>query len=120
MPHHNYKELRVWQKTIELGVLVYNLTTKYPAEEKYGLISQIKRCAISIPSNIAEGAGRNSNKEFKRFLDISLGSCNELETQIIFSIKLDIISESETKIIQQKIEEISGMLIALIKSLPEI
>ena len=78
---HNYKELKVWQKAVQLSTAVYSLCSELPAEEKYGLKSQMQRCSVSIASNIAEGAGRNSNKEFKYFLSIANGSCYELETQ---------------------------------------
>ena len=77
---NNYKELIVWQKARMLVKSAYTLTTQLPSEEKFGLISQMRRCAISIPSNIAEGASRTSNKEFAHFLEIAYGSCFELET----------------------------------------
>jgi four helix bundle protein len=85
---HRYKELKVWQKAIDLAVEVYRITEKLPKEERYGLISQINRCVVSIPSNIAEGAGRNTSKDFNHFLGISLGSSFELDTQLIISNKL--------------------------------
>lgn len=78
---HNYKELNIWKKSLNLAVDVYVLTQKFPAEEKFGLISQLRRCAVSVPSNIAEGAGRKSNKEFSQFLSISYGSLCEMDTQ---------------------------------------
>lgn len=77
----NYKNLIVWQKAMELVVEVYNITEKYPVSERYGLISQSRRCAISIPSNIAEGSRRNGSGEFYHFLSIAFGSGAELETQ---------------------------------------
>ncbi|MBF9255225.1 four helix bundle protein [Pontibacter sp. 172403-2] len=79
---HNFKELKIWQRSMELAKLVYKTTAQFPANEKYGLTSQINRSAVSIPSNIAEGAGRNSSKEFSQFLSIALGSAFELETQL--------------------------------------
>ena len=79
---HNFKDLKVWQKAIDLAVDVYKAMLQLPNEEKFGLISQIKRAAISIPSNIAEGAGRNSNTEFNHFLGIANGSSFELQTQL--------------------------------------
>lgn len=75
---HKVEDLKIWRKSLELTKVVYLLVTALPSDEKYGLTSQIKRCAISIPSNIAEGAGRNSSKEFKHFLSIANGSCYEL------------------------------------------
>ena len=82
---HNFKDLRVWQKSIQLTTDIYKLLASFPTDEKFGLISQLKRSAVSVPSNIAEGAGRNSNKEFNHFLSISLGSLFELKTQLIIS-----------------------------------
>ncbi len=75
---HNYKQLEVWKKGIDLATIIYALTKKFPKEEKFGIISQMRRCVVSISSNIAEGAGRNSDKEFRQFLNISFGSCSEL------------------------------------------
>lgn len=86
---HNLKELKVWNKAIELATEVYQITADFPKEEKYGLTAQIGRSAVSVPSNIAEGAGRNSNKEFNHFLGISNGSSYELQTQLIISRNLD-------------------------------
>lgn len=84
----------VWKEGIELAVKVYEIVQKFPKEERYGLVEQIKRSAVSIPSNIAEGAARNSKKEFMQFLSISLGSISELETQLIIADKLGFLSDS--------------------------
>src|SRR5688572_28872140 len=102
---HNYKELKVWQESIALAKMVYKLIAGFPSDEKYGLTSQIKRSAVSIPSNIAEGAGRNSDKELMQFLSIALGSAFELETQLILAnsfgfIKNDQFSEVEDQLIK--------------------
>ncbi|MBK5279402.1 MAG: four helix bundle protein, partial [Bacteroidia bacterium] len=86
---NNYKELKVWQKSVDLAVRIYETTKHFLREEVYGLTSQIRRSAISIPSNIAEGAGRNLKKEFNNFLAISNGSSCELETQLIIANKVD-------------------------------
>ena len=83
-----HKDLEVWKRSIDLVLKVYDLSKNIPSEEKYGLISQIKRSSVSIPSNIAEGAGRSSTKEFIRFIDIANGSLSELETQLIITNKL--------------------------------
>ncbi len=115
MSHHNYKELKVWQKGMDLAELVYKITAAFPEEEKYGLTSQLRRCAVSIPSNISEGAGRGSNKEFKRFLEIALGSSNELDTQLILALKLNFITQNTSGESFKMIAEIGNMLIALIK-----
>ncbi len=114
---NRFKELKVWQKSIELVIEVYKLTNKFPKEEKFGLISQINRAAVSIPSNIAEGAGRNSNKEFSRFLSIAMGSCFELDTQFIISEKLNFINSEEIKILQNEISYIQNMIFKLKNSL---
>ena len=106
---HNLKELKVWQKAMDLSVEVYKATSKFPKEEIYGLTSQIKRSAISIPSNISEGAGRNSNKEFIHFLGIANGSCYELQTQLIISNKLELISNETLDSLLKPIEEIQKM-----------
>lgn len=84
----NFKDLIIWNQGIELAVKAYELTRQLPKEETYGLSSQIKRAVVSIPSNIAEGCSRETNKDFKRFLQISLGSAFELETDLIIAEKL--------------------------------
>jgi|GEM_PF-659915 len=86
----DYKELDVWQRSIRLVVAVYGLLRDFPPEERFGLADQIKRSAVSIPSNIAEGAGRHGSKEFAKFLTIACGSSNELETQLIIAQKLGV------------------------------
>ena len=90
-----FKELKVWQKAIELVTETYLKTQNFPKEEIYGLTSQIRRSAVSIPSNIAEGKGRNSDKEFVRFLQISLGSLYELQTQFELALSFNYISNIE-------------------------
>ncbi len=93
---NGYRDLIVWQKAMLLCKEVYFLTKSFPKEEVYGLTSQVRRCAISIPSNIAEGKGRNSDKEFIRFLQISLGSLYELQTQLELSLQLDFTKNIDT------------------------
>ncbi len=94
---HNFRKLDIWQKSIDLTVKVYDLTKKFPKEEMFGLTSQIKRCAVSIPSNIAEGSGRNTPNDFNHFLGIATGSSYELETQLIVAEKLGFADEEEIK-----------------------
>ena len=106
---HNYKELKIWNKAMELGVDVYKVAAEFPSDEKYGLVSQIRRSAVSIASNIAEGAGRNSNKEFLHFLSIAHGSCYELQTQLILSQKLKIVSDVNIEKLISDITEIQKM-----------
>ncbi len=110
---YNYKELKTWQLAMQVVVDTYVLCEKLPSDEQFGLTSQIKRSAISIPSNIAEGAGRNTNKEFERFLNISNGSNYELETQLLLAEKL---FDVDSSLITKKLQEIQKMTYALKKS----
>lgn len=113
---NNFKKLKVWQKSVEFAVFVYSCTKKFPTEEKYGLSSQINRCAVSIASNIAEGCGRNSEKEFSHFLAISKGSSYELETQLIIANKIGILPNEDFAKSTLEINEIQKMIFALNKS----
>jgi four helix bundle protein len=113
----NYKELKVWQKSYELCLKIYRMTTKFPKEEKYGLTAQIRRSAVSIPSNIAEGYGRKTTLDYVRMLYISYGSVCELETQILLAGDLDLLEKGELSKLKKDITEIERMLKALIKSL---
>lgn|SRR5690606_8251486 len=99
----NYTELDVWKYSRELVKLVYELTKSFPNDELYGLTNQIRRCVISVTSNIAEGVGRQSNKETIHFLFIAKGSLNEVETQLYLSFDLGYISEEELKNILEKV-----------------
>lgn len=110
--HH---KLDVWKRSINLVTKVYDLTSSFPREEIYGLSSQIRRASISIPSNIAEGAGRNSDREFIQFLSVAQGSIAELETQLIISQNLGYIEEVDG--ILSEVDEISKMIIGLQKNL---
>lgn len=114
---HRYKELKVWQKAIDLAVEVYRITEKLSKEERFGLISQINRCVVSIPSNIAEGAGRNTNKDFDHFLGISLGSSFELDTQLVISNRLGYVSPEDFEKIELELEHIQNMIAKLKQSL---
>ena len=106
---HNYKKLNVWISSISLVKNIYKLTRKFPKDEMFVLTQQLRRAAISIPSNIAEGAGRNSNAQFKNFLQISIGSCYEAETQLIISKELEYISEEELETISKELDSIMKM-----------
>ncbi len=114
---HNFKELKVWQKSRVLTKDLFLLTKNYPKDERYELVSQMRRAAISIPSNIAEGSGRNSNKDFRRFLDIALSSAYELETQLILSFDLKHITEDELNEFSNSIQEIQKMIFGFRRSL---
>lgn len=111
-----HKDLKVWQKSIEMVVDIYLATSSFPKEELYGLTSQIRRASVSIPSNIAEGYGRFSNKELVRFLFISLGSASEVETQLIICNRLNYMQEKEFNYLSQLNNEIIKMLAGLIRS----
>lgn len=114
---HNYKELKVWSKAVELATAVYTLCSAFPKEERYGLKSQMQRCAVSIASNIAEGVGRDSNKSFKYFLSIANGSSYELETQLLISKNIGFVEEESEQPIQSQLTEIMKMIYMLSKSL---
>jgi four helix bundle protein len=107
---HNFKKLSIWVNAMSLVKDVYLLTSNFPKEEKFGLISQINRCSISIPSNIAEGSSRSSNKEFSHFIKIALGSLFELETQIILSSDFKMINDQDSNIILDKITTLQKMI----------
>jgi four helix bundle protein len=114
---YSFKDLRVWKKGIEIVKEAYLLSKILPNEELYGLVSQMRRAAVSIPANIAEGFRRKFNREQKRFLGIALGSCAELETHIIIAKELKYLNEDDTLIITELIDHSCGMLVNLIKSL---
>ena len=113
----NYKELNVWQKSYELCLKIYGVTARFPNEERYGLTSQIRRAAVSIPSNIAEGYGRKTTADYIRMLYIAYGSVCELETQVLLAGDLGFSERGESAAIKKDIAEIERMLKALIKSL---
>ena len=112
-----YKELIVWQKAVNLVSMIYNNTKNFPKKEIYGLTNQIRRAAVSIPSNIAEGFGRNSKNDFKRFLQISIGSVFEVQTQLVISKDLQFLSEANYNLIFDATREIEAMLASLIRKL---
>ena len=111
----NFRELKVWEKAHHFALDVYRQTQLFPSEERFGLTVQLRKAAVSIPSNIAEGAARNSQKEFRQFLSISQGSLAELETQLIIADKLGYCSRIEPLL--EELDEISKMIIGLAKSL---
>lgn len=111
---HNFRELKIWQESMKIVKSVYSLTSNLPSDERFGLVSQINRCSISIPSNIAEGSGRTSNKEFIHFLNISISSSFELETQLILANDL---FNSDSEEIIEKINELQKMIVGFKKSL---
>ena len=113
----NYKDLVVWQKGIALAKATYQLTSKFPGEEKFGLVSQMRRAAVSIPSNIAEGQARHTTGEFIQFISHAEGSTAELETQFILSIELGFAKAEHTKAAFVLLDEIRRMLNGLRRKL---
>lgn len=114
---HNFKDLKVWQKATDLAVNVYKAMASLPVEEKFGLVSQMKRCSISIASNIAEGSGRGSALQFKHFLNISQGSAFELETQLIVANRLGLLNDELTTILVDNVTEIQKKIYSLEKKI---
>ena len=119
MKSSDYRQLKVWQKAMDLTVEIYSLVNKFPREENYALSDQMRRSVVSIPSNIAEGQGRNSDKEFVNFLSIARGSLWELETQIEISERLHYIDSDQKNKVYERTEEIGKMLNALANSLEQ-
>jgi four helix bundle protein len=107
---HRYKDLKFWSESKELSVEIYRTTRNFPKDEKFGIVDQMRRASVSIPSNIAEGSGRISNKDFDRFLSFSMGSAYELETQLEISKELGYLKDNEH-------EELSIKLTAVIKQM---
>ncbi|HTH46540.1 MAG TPA: four helix bundle protein [Candidatus Limnocylindria bacterium] len=108
-----YRDLLVWQRGIELAKVIYQLTAKLPAEERYGLVSQMRRAAVSVPSNLAEGQARKSTAEFIQFISIAEGSIAELDTQVFPSLELRLVKSSDTAQCLELISELRRMLNAL-------
>lgn len=113
---HSFKELKIWIRSIDLATEVYEVTKGFPVEEKYGLISQMRRSAVSISSNIAEGAGRNTNGEFRQFLGIANGSSFELYSQLVIADKLNLIPKDIVSTLLTELAELQKMNYALQES----
>ena len=113
----SYRDLIVWQKSMELVMSVYSITKEFPKEELYAITSQIRRSAVSVPSNIAEGYGRNSTQDYVRFLQIACGSLYELQTQLEISVNLNYMEREKSEVIFTLINEIERMLNKMISKL---
>lgn len=113
----SHKDLIVWKKSVALSLSIYRLTEKFPQRELYGLASQMRRAAVSIPSNIAEGKSRRTRADFAHFLHMALGSASELETQLLIARELEFYSELQYKEINSLLSEVSKMLRAIIEKL---
>lgn len=107
---HNFRELDIWKKSLQFSKRIYMITKDFPSTELYGLTSQMNRSSISVPSNIAEGASRDSNKDFNRFLQIAIGSAFELETQIILGFEFNLILEQKANELIKELNEIQRMI----------
>ena len=114
---HDYKKLTVWNESVDLAVEIYRIVSGFPKEEMYAIASQIKRSAVSIPSNIAEGAGRFTDKMFQNFLSNAHASSCELDTQIIIARRLDFMEQDKFEYVGDKINHIQRMIINLDRSL---
>lgn len=113
----HYKDLIVWQKGMELAKAIYKLTSKFPPDERFGLVSQMRRAAVSVPSNIAEGQARQGTKEFMQFLSHAMGSLAELDTQALLSVELGYCKQEDLTDIMRLIADLSRMIRALRRSL---
>jgi len=111
-----YRELRVWQSSMALAKAIYSLTASFPSDERYGLTSQLRRSAVSVPSNIAEGHARNTKAEMVRFCSIALGSIAEIETQLLLASDFGLANPGEVEPLLQNSEEVGRMLHGLIRS----
>ena len=116
----DYKDMKVWQKGIDIIDLIYSIVAKFPKDEVHGLAAQMRRAAVSIPSNIAEGFVRHHSKEYKQFLYISLGSCAELETQVIISHRRGYITKEALEELTEDINHETRMLVSLINKIQRV
>lgn len=114
---HNVEQLKVWQLAMEIAKEVYVLTNEFPSDEKFGLTSQIRKAAVSIPSNIAEGAGRYSDKEFAHFLSIASGSSFEVRTQLLIAVSLNYITNDKVELVIKRLSELEKMIFGFRKTL---
>lgn len=115
--NHYYKKLNIWVESIEIVKTIYEITKSFPDDEKYGLISQMRRAGISITSNIAEGASRQTEKHFNHFLTLALGSINELQSQLIISCHLKYLSWKDQEILDQELTKLANMIFAFKKKI---
>lgn len=114
---HNYKNLKIWQKGLDLAEVIYKETKTFPDDEKYGMTSQLRRASVSISSNIAEGSSRKSKKEFYHFLSISLGSSYEVGTQTELCRRTELLNKTSVEKTQNQLDEIEKMIIGYMKTL---
>ena len=113
----DFRQLKVWEKSHRLALAVYKVTKGFPKEELYGLTSQIRRASMSVPTNIAEGCGRNTDAEFARFAQIAMGSASETEYQLLLARDLEFLSQNDHEKLYNDVEEVKRMLASLLKTL---
>ena len=113
----DYRKLKIWEKSHRLTLEVYRVTASFPKEELYGLTSQLRRSASSVPANIAEGCGRNGDAELARFLDIALGSANELDYHLLLAHDLGLIGSADHARLESKVREVNSMIAAFVNKL---
>ena len=113
-PHEN---LDLWRKAIDFVVAIYRLTDKFPKEEKFGLTSQLRRAAVSVAANVAEGAGRTSTKEFRQYLSYSQGSASEVGTELVIALRLEYLTETDFKSLNNDLDDVGRMISGLSRSL---
>jgi four helix bundle protein len=118
-PKHNFKNLKVWQKSVDLAVRVYHVTKEFPSEEKFGITSQMRRASVSIPSNIAEGTAKSTSKSFVNSLDISLGESYELETQAIIANLVGLLNKEQFTSLESDISEVQRMINGFISTVED-
>lgn len=117
MNGHQYKKLKIWQDSVAFSLQIYKITKLFPHDEQFGLISQLRRASVSIPSNIAEGSKRGTKKDFSSFLRIAHGSSAEIETQLYIAKELGLIQEKDYGDLMASLESISGMIASFIKTI---
>jgi four helix bundle protein len=113
----DFRQLKVWEKSHQLALAIYKVTAKFPKEEIYGLTSQVRRASMSIPTNIAEGCGRNTDADFARFLQMAMGSASETEYQLLLSLDLGFLNKEQYDKLNTDVTEVKRMLASLLKTL---
>lgn len=114
---HEFRKLAVWRRSMDLAEQIYRISGNLPVDERYGMASQMKRCSVSVPSNIAEGAGRGTRRQFRYFLEIAMGSCNELQTQLELAFRFNYIEEQVLIAVGEDIIQVYKMISAFYRSL---
>ena len=117
MGMHKYRDLKIWQRSMDFVEKVYDVSATFPDEEKYGLVAQLRRCSVSVPSNIAEGAGRGTDSQFKRFLEFSMGSINEAQTQLELAYRFGYLEKQHIESLLEEALQIYKMILSFYNGL---